>query len=121
MSERDGTSAAKRRRERRQRSWWKHEQLSVKVALSAPLHHSRVVGPESHEAPQGQRTDRAEEEEVREENQGPRGQTRPPSGTRPEWLPAALGPQGGRSGAGGLPVLQGSSSLSRRHEAGGCP
>ena len=48
--ERDGSGAgsARRRRERRQRSRLRHEQLSVMVALSAALHHSRGVGPELH-------------------------------------------------------------------------
>ena len=34
------TSAAKRRRERRLRAAWKHEQLSVAMALAAATHHS---------------------------------------------------------------------------------
>ena len=72
MSGVDGASgAAKRRREIRQRSWLRHEQLSVKMALSAALHHSRGVGPELHEAPRGPKTDRAVEEE------GPRGERCP--------------------------------------------
>ena len=77
----DGAGAARRRRERRQRSWLRHEQLSVKMALSAALHHSRGVGPELHEAPRGPKTDRAvEEEEVRELNDALEGQKRPPPG-----------------------------------------
>ena len=40
MADRDGTSAAKRRRERRLRAAWKHEQLSVAMALAAATHHS---------------------------------------------------------------------------------
>ena len=87
MSGVDGASgAAKRRRERRQRSWLRHEQLSVKMALSAALHHSRGVGPELHEAPRGPKTDRAVEEEVREVNGALEGQKRPPPGTRPGVL-----------------------------------
>ena len=61
------------------------------MALSAALHHSRVVGPESYEAPLGLMTDRAE-------GGGPQGGPRPTgtdatsSRTRPEQLPAAPGP-----------------------------
>ena len=33
-------SSAWRRRQRRLRSWWRHEQLSVAMALSAAAHHS---------------------------------------------------------------------------------
>ena len=94
MSGVDGASgAAKRRRERRQRSWLRHEQLSVKMALSAALHHSRGVGPELHEAPRGLKTDRAVEEEVREVNDALQGQKRPPPGMRPAPLPEVAGPQ----------------------------
>ena len=93
--ERDGSGAvsARRRRERRQRSWLRHEQLSVKMALSAALHHSRGVGPELHEAPRGPKTDRAVEEEVREVNDALEGQKRPPPGERPAPLPEVAGPQ----------------------------
>ena len=52
-----------------------NEQLSVKMVLSAALHHSRGVGPELHEAPRGPKTDRAVEEEVRELNDALEGQT----------------------------------------------
>ena len=53
---RTGTSsAAKRRRERRLRAAWRHEQLSVRMALAAP----KCAGPEKHEAPRGQTTARA--------------------------------------------------------------
>ena len=94
MSGVDGASgAAKRRRERRQRSWLRHEQLSVKMVLSAALHHSRGVGPELHEAPRGPKTDRAVEEEVREEHVALEGQKRPPPGERPAPLSEVAGPQ----------------------------
>ena len=36
------TSAAKRRRQRRLRSWWRHECQSVRMALNAAVHHSAV-------------------------------------------------------------------------------
>ena len=51
--DREGTSsAAKRRRERRLRAAWRHEQLSVRMALAAAQHHSapKCAGPETHEA-----------------------------------------------------------------------
>ena len=55
------SSAAKRRRERRLRAAWRHEQLSVRMALAAAQHHSapKCAGPEKHEAPRGQTTARA--------------------------------------------------------------
>ena len=37
--------AAKRRRDRRLRMHWRHEQLTLQMALAAALHHSRDVGP----------------------------------------------------------------------------
>ena len=36
----DGASAARRRRERRLRSWWRHECQSVRMALTTAVHHS---------------------------------------------------------------------------------
>ena len=36
----DGASAARRRRERRLRSWWRHGCLSVRMALTTAAHHS---------------------------------------------------------------------------------
>ena len=55
-------SAARRRRERRLRSWWNHEQQTVRMALSAAVHHSfdKVAAGEKYYAPRGQKTDRAE-------------------------------------------------------------
>ena len=48
----EGTSAAKRRRVRRQRSRWRREQLSVAMALAAATHYSaggdRAAGGGSH-------------------------------------------------------------------------
>ena len=45
MDARDGAGSARRRRERRLRSWWRHEQLSVRTTAAAVLRHSRDVGP----------------------------------------------------------------------------
>ena len=48
-----GTASARRWRERRQRSWWRHEQLSVAAALASARHHSAGPGVVSrHEAQQ---------------------------------------------------------------------
>ena len=40
-----GGGAAKRRRQRRLRMHWRHEQLTLQMAVAAALHHSRDVGP----------------------------------------------------------------------------
>ena len=40
--------AARRRRERRLRSWLQHDQLSVRAAAVSALHHSRDAGPAQH-------------------------------------------------------------------------
>ena len=40
-----GSGAAKRRRDRRLRMRWRHEQLTLQMALAAAIHHSRDVGP----------------------------------------------------------------------------
>ena len=73
----DSGSAAKRRRERRLRSAWRYEQLSVAMAVAAALHHSaqRGAGPATYSAPRGQTT--ATEGEVREPNNAPRSQKPP--------------------------------------------
>ena len=52
--------AAKRRRDRRLRMHWRHEQLTLQMALAAALHHSRDVGPVTYNAPRRQKTARAE-------------------------------------------------------------
>ena len=61
MAERD--SAAKRRRDRRLRMHWRHEELMLRMALTAALHHSRDVGPVTYNALRSQKTARAWEEE----------------------------------------------------------
>ena len=40
-----GTGAAKRRRERRLRMHWRHEQLSLRMALAEACHHSSSTFP----------------------------------------------------------------------------
>ena len=47
-----GTSAAKRRRERRLRSWWRHERMSIAAVLATVSHHSYP----KVDAPRGQKT-----------------------------------------------------------------
>ena len=57
MAERVG--AAKRRRQRRLRSWAKHERMTVAMALAENLHHSRQkVEGDEHEGPRAQKTAR---------------------------------------------------------------
>ena len=55
------SSAAKQRRERRLRAAWRHEQLSVRMALAAAQHHSapKCAGPETDEVLRGLTTARA--------------------------------------------------------------
>ena len=57
MSERDGTSSARRRRERRLRSWLRHERMTVAMALAEAHHHSAPkVGAFSHVVPRELKT-----------------------------------------------------------------
>ena len=53
-----GTGSARRRRERRLRSFLRHERMTVRMELAAALHHSsfRGAGPEMYDAPRSQRT-----------------------------------------------------------------
>ena len=62
MAARDTRSSARRRRERRLRAQWRHEQQTVAMALAAATHHSAQRGEWRylHEAAQGQRTASAE-------------------------------------------------------------
>ena len=80
----DGEGAARRRRERRLRSWLKHERQSVAMALSEYKHPSS----------RGQRKDRAGEEGHRDEYEAPRREKPPPpKGSRLPCLGEARGPQ----------------------------
>ena len=56
--ERSGATSARRRRERRLRSWWRHEQQSVRMALTAATHHSaeKVVAGETYSGLRAQKT-----------------------------------------------------------------
>ena len=53
-----GSGSARRRRERRLRSWLRHERMTVRMELTAALHHSafKGAGPETHDAPRSQKT-----------------------------------------------------------------
>ena len=84
--------AARRRRERRLRSWWRHERMSIAMALATVEHHS--YGPTANDALRGQRTaTRAGEVEERVLHVAPRRQKPPPPGTRPTPL-VEVQPQG---------------------------
>ena len=64
MADHAGAGSAKRRRERRLRSWWRHERMSIACTLAEALHHSsgspeydrRRVGVAQHGAVRGQMT-----------------------------------------------------------------
>ena len=95
MSERDG--AAKRRRERRLRSWLRHERQTVAMELAAALHHSRDGGGPCRTLPALRGLKAAssgEEAGVESSRTTPlRGLKTLPPGMRPEQLPEAPGPQ----------------------------
>ena len=80
------TGAAKRRRERRLRSWWRHEAQSVQAAVVSALHHSRDVGPATYKAPRGQKKTAEVEEAGLESHSGLRAPTPLPPGMRPAPL-----------------------------------
>ena len=89
------TGAAKRRRERRLRSWWRHEAQSVQAAVVSALHHSRDVEPAKYEALWGQKktTEEEEEEAGLETLSGLRAPTPLPPGMRPASLAEPPGAQ----------------------------
>ena len=83
---------AQRRRERRLRAMLRHEQVTVRMALAAALHHSagpkeKKVELQQYAALRGQKT------EVHEKNDAPRRQNAPHPGERPSSLfdPGAAG------------------------------
>ena len=93
-------SAAKRRRDRRLRMRWRHEQLTLQVALAAALHHGRDVGPVTNNALRSHRTARAGGG-AREELHGYAPEDAPPPPPPPGgWCPALCdGRRGGTSWA----------------------
>ena len=102
MAERD--SAAKRRRDRRLRMHWRHEQLTLRMALAAALHHSRDVGPVTYNALRSQKTARAREEEENEMHFATGQMTPPPRAATAEYYPLTPGAEaGGVLAAGGRP------------------
>ena len=60
------TSSARQRRERRLRSWLRHERMTVRMELAAALHHSsfRGAGPVTYDAPRSQMTANSREDSV---------------------------------------------------------
>ena len=102
MAERD--SAAKRRRDRRLRMHWRHEQLTLRMALAAALHHSRDVGPVTYNALRSQKTAKAWEEEENEMYFATGQMTPPPRAAAAEYYPLTPGAEaGGVLAAGGRP------------------
>ena len=102
MAERD--SAAKRRRDRRLRIHWRHEQLTLQMALAAALHHSRDVGPVTYNALRSQKIARAWEEEEHEMHFATGQTTPPPRAAAAEYYPLTPGAEaGGVLAAGGRP------------------
>ena len=79
------TGAGKRRRERRLRSWWRHEAQSVQAAVVSAMHHSRDVGPAKNVAPQKFRScSSSRSSETEEDHRGGGGRARDalwPTGT----------------------------------------
>ena len=89
--ERATAGSARRRRERRLRSWWRHERMSIAAALVEATHHSapRSGWPGTHDVPRGQETTSVREDPelftLFEEELG---------GCRPDRLAAVSEPQG---------------------------
>ena len=82
------TGAAQRRKQRRIRSWWRHEQVSVAAAFATALHHSSQRGGGVVRRPMGTEDSGNREEEVHD-------MYRPPPGRRPEPLEEVSEPQAG--------------------------
>ena len=93
--ERDAGSA-RRRRERRLRSWLRHERMTVAAELSAALHHSRDAGREQYVGLRVQKSDSSAvvEDVENEMHAALRGQITPPPGERPAPLAEVAAPQG---------------------------
>ena len=95
----DSASSAPRRRQRRLRSWLRHERMTVAMTLTEMSHHT---------APRGLKMARVGEEVEKVTHDGPRAQMTPPSGERPGCL-SDPGPQRSdrtvRRSAGEAPAL----------------
>ena len=70
----DTATAAARRRQRRLRSWLRHERMTVAMTLAEITHHTATRGPKMA---------RVVEEVVHDLHEAPRGQKTPPPGERP--------------------------------------
>ena len=95
----DTATAAARRRQRRLRSWLRHERMTVAMTLAEKLHHTS----------RGQKFARVGEEVVHDAHDAPREPKTPPPGVRPGSL-AEPGPQRSdrtvrRSSGDSLPTL----------------
>ena len=92
--------AAMRRRQRRLRSWLRHERMTVAMTLAEMTHHT---------APRGPKIARVGEVEEQVSHAGPRAQKTPPQGERPGILPEPLPQRSYRSrrhfSEDGLPQL----------------
>ena len=100
----DSATAAARRRQRRLRSWLRHERMTVAMTLAEMTHHT---------APRGPKMARVGEEVVHDAHEALRGQKTPPLGTQPAALrePRAAVGCGARGGVPPLPALGGDCSL----------
>ena len=81
---REEATSARRRLQRRLRSWLRHERLSIAMALEEQLHHS-VQRVERNVAPRRQTT-RAREEVEHVTYHAPRGQNTPPPAAGPQYF-----------------------------------
>ena len=92
--------AAMRRRQRRLRSWLRHERMTVAMTLAEMTHHT---------APRGPKLARVGEEVVHNPHEARRGLKSPPPGGRPGILPEPLPQRSDRSwrhfSGDGLPQL----------------
>ena len=73
----DTATAAARRRQRRLRSWLRHERMTVAMTLAEMTHHT---------SPRGPKMARVGEEVVHDAHEALRGQKTPPPGTQPAAL-----------------------------------
>ena len=73
----DTATAAARRRQRRLRSWLRHERMTIAMTLAEMAHHT---------APRGPKMARVGEEVVQDAHEALRGQKTPPPGTQPATL-----------------------------------
>ena len=91
----DGDGAAKRRRLRRLRSWWRHEQQTVAAVLATVTHHSfGKVGTASGVLRNMETATRTGNGEEFEAHYTGKFRKTPPQGSRPAPLPEVAGWQG---------------------------